>query len=217
MGELFKIHILNDNSAQIWSNLLVSEVTLVPGVHPGELILTLLTVSMHSVLVITELADLVSDVRAVAAVEGVQDPDVLLEVPLGVHHERTLVTWVVMLLLLVLLNVLFLVKHLGALLTIDLMHSLQVILQLGIRFKSFMTIITFEQMIHHVHGQQVLGVELLVAFSAGLPVLRQLVCVQFRDAGETFATIFAHVCLDRTGRSSASWDWTWRSGDDLLR
>ena len=215
MGELFKIHVLNDNSAKIWSNLLVSEVTLVTGLHPGELVLALAAVAVLGVLVLTQLADLVSRVGAVAAGEGVQDPDVILEILLGVHHKGALVARMVVLVFLVFLYVFLLIKYLGTLLTINLMDSLQVILQLSIRFKGFVTVITLEQMIHHVHCQQVLCIELLVALCTGLPVLGQLVGVQFRNAGETFAAILAHVSLHRLGRGRTP-GWARGAGDHLL-
>ena len=212
VGKLFKIHVLNDNSAKIRSNLLVSEVTLVTGIHPGELVLALAAVAVLGVLVLAQLADLVSRVGAVAAGEGVQDPDVILEILLGVHHKGALVARMVVLVFLVFLYVFLLIKYLCTLLTVDLMDSLQVILQLGICFEGFVTIITLEQMIHHVHCQQVLGIELLMALCAGLPVLGQLVGVQFRNAGETFATILAHMSLHRLGRGGAP-DWARGSGD----
>ena len=212
VGKLFKIHVLNDNSAKIWSNLLVSEVTLVTGIHPGELVLALAAVAVLGVLVLAQLADLVSRVGAVAAGEGVQDLDVILEILLGVHHKGALVARMVVLVFLVFLYVFLLIKHLGTLLTVDLMDSLQVILQLGIRFEGFMAVITLEQMIHHVHCQQVLGIELLMALCAGLPVLGQLVGVQFGNAGETFAAILAHVSLHRLGRGWAP-DWARGAGD----
>ena len=53
----------------------------------------------------------------------------------------------------VLLCILFLVKHFGTLLTFYLMNIFQVLLELSVCFKHFRTMITFEQMIQHMHRQ----------------------------------------------------------------
>ena len=56
----------------------------------------------------------------------------------------------IMLFLLVLFNFFSLVKYFSTLLTVNLVNRLQVGLQLGICLKHFMTIVTLEQVIHHV-------------------------------------------------------------------
>ena len=79
---LFKVHILHNNSANVGGDLLVGEVALVVGLHPGELVLALGAAPVLGVLVLAQLAHLVTSVAAVVTIERVEDSDVLLELSL---------------------------------------------------------------------------------------------------------------------------------------